>query len=118
MEYEPVAVRREDERDLQDFRVLQSLLHAVAYRVVVVLRLDDGNRDVRLVVEDVVGELRLPPSRHLPANMDLATSEVHLAPDLLVVVPSRSLNGRGDELRADVCFAEALLVHAVRLALW
>ena len=71
MEDEAVAVRGEDERDVEDLGVLQRLLHAVADRVVVVLRLDDRDRDVGLVVEDVVRELRLPPGHHLAADVDL-----------------------------------------------
>ena len=98
--------------NVQDLGVVERLLHPVADGVIVVLRLDDGDRDVRLVVEDVVRELRLPPGDHLPADVDLALREVDLPPDLGVLVPTRALDDRRrDELRADVRFAEILLAH-------
>ena len=87
MEDEPVAVGGEDERDVEDLGVVQRLLHAVTDGVVVVLRLDDGDRDVGLVVEDVVSELGLPPSHHLAPDVDLPFGEVDLALDLRLLLP-------------------------------
>jgi len=79
--------------------------------VVVVLRLDDGDGDVGLVVEDEVRELPLAARDEPPADDDPALGEVHVLADLRHLVPSRPLDGRQDELRADVAFAELLLVH-------
>ena len=70
MKHEAVAVGGEDERDVEGFGVVQGLLHAVADAVVVVLGLDDGDRDVGLVVEDVIGALRLAARDQLPADDD------------------------------------------------
>ena len=59
VEDEAVAVRGEDEGDVERRGVVEALLHPVADAVVVVLGLDQRDRDVRLVVEDVVGALGL-----------------------------------------------------------
>jgi len=67
---EPVSVRGRDEQDIQHVGVAKPLLHPVAGAVVVVLRLEDGQRDVgvRLCVQDVVGELRRAAGDELAAN--------------------------------------------------
>ena len=59
VEEKAVAVAAEDERNVEGFGVgvAEGLLHARADGVVVVLRLDDGDGDVGLVVEDVVSAL-------------------------------------------------------------
>ena len=49
---EGVAVGAVGERNVEDLGVFKRLLHAGADGVVVVLGLDDGDRDVRLVVEE------------------------------------------------------------------
>ena len=84
---EGVAVGAVGERDIEHLGVLERLLHAVADGVVVVLGLDDGEREVRLVEQDVVGLLRLPASDRLAANDDAALGEVGFLTDLRHHVP-------------------------------
>ena len=62
--------------EYRESRVLERLLHAVADGVVVVLGLDDGDRDVRLVVENVVGALGLAAGDQLAADDDAALGEL------------------------------------------
>ena len=111
MEDEAVAVGGEDKRNIERLGVVERLLHAVADAVVVVLGLDDGDGDVRLVVEDVVGALRLAARDELAADDDAALGEADLLADLRHLVPARALDGGRDELGADVALAEVLLVH-------
>ena len=68
MEEEAVAVRREDEWNVDHLAIFESLLHAGSDGVVVVLGFDDRNRDVGLVVEDVVHALARSPLRHAAPN--------------------------------------------------
>src|SRR5690554_4907734 len=110
MEYEAIAVRAEDERDLQCFSIVERLLHAVADAVGVVLRLDQRDRNVWLVVENEVGLLRLAARHQLAAHNDAALGEKDLLPNLHHLVPARALDGGQDELGADVAFGEASLV--------
>ena len=86
--------------------VVERLLHAVADAVVVVLGLDERDRDVGLVVEDVVGALGLAARDQLAANDDAALGEADLLADLQHLIPARLLHGGRDELGADVAFAE------------
>ena len=81
--------------------------------MVVVLRLDDGDGDVRLVVEDVVGALGLAAGDHLAANDDPALGEVDLLANLRHDIPARLLHGGRDELGADVALAEVFFIHSV-----
>ncbi len=111
MEEERVAVGGEDEGDVESLAVLKPLLHPSADGVVVVLRFDKGYGDVRLVVEDVVGALGLASDDELSANDDAAFREADLLANLRHHVPARLFDGRCDELRADIAFAEVLLVH-------
>ena len=114
MEDEAVAVRGEDEGDVERVGVVQRLLHAVADAVVVVLGLDQRERDVRLVVEDVVGALGLAAGDQLAADDDAALGEADLLADLRHLIPARLAHGGRDELGADVAFAEGFLVHPAR----
>ena len=82
MEQKCVAVRREDKRDIEGRRVLQALLHAAADRMVVILCLDQGDGNIRLVVENVVGALRFAAGDQFAANDDAASREVNLLADL------------------------------------
>ena len=111
VEDEAVAVGRKHEGNLQGLRVVQSLLHAVANGVGVVLGFDEGDGDVGLVVEDVVGSLALASAGQLAAYDDSALCEADLLADLRHLVPSDPAQGRSDELGADVAFAETFLVH-------
>ena len=111
MEHEAVAVRGEHEGDIERRGVVEALLHAVADAVGVVLGLDQRDRDVRLVVENVVGPLGLAARDQLAAHDDPALGEIDLLANLHHLVPPGALDGRQDELRADVAFGEASLVH-------
>ena len=56
--------------------------------VVVVLGLDQRDRDVRLVVEDVVGPLGLAAGDQLAAHDDAALGEADLLADLRGFIPA------------------------------
>ena len=115
VEDEAVAIGRKHEGNLQGLRVVQSLLHAVADGVGVVLCLDQGDGDVGLVIEDVVGPLALASADQLAAHDDAALGEAHFLADLHHFVPPGTAQGGGDELGADVAFAETFLVHEDQL---
>lgn len=104
MHKKPVAVAAESEGHFENFRIAQPLLHAVADAMVVILGLDDGDREVRCVVEDKVRTLGLAAGVELAADDDAALGEADFFPDLGGEVPSRLLQGRGNELGADVAF--------------
>ena len=57
MKHEPIAIGGKREGDCKCLRVVEGLLHAVPDAVIVVFRLDGGNGDVWLVVEDVIRTL-------------------------------------------------------------
>jgi hypothetical protein len=111
VEDEAVAVRGKDEGNVKRGGVVKALLHAVADAVVVVLGLDQRDRDVRLVVENEVGLLRLAARHELAAHDDPALGEIDLLQNLHHLVPAGALDGRQDELRADIAFGESALVH-------
>jgi hypothetical protein len=112
VEDKAITVRREDERELQRLRVAERLLNAVTDAAVVVLRLEHRQRDVRLVVEDVVGALRFSPRDELAANDDASLCKTDFLAKLSDLIPA-GLPERGrDELGADIPLAELLLVHA------
>jgi len=92
--------------------ILEALLHAGADAVVVVLRLDERERNVRLVIEDVVSPLGPAPGDQLASDNDAALGESNLFADLRHLIPASLPDRRGNELGTDVAFAEELLVHA------
>ena len=111
VEEESVAVGRKDEGDIQGLGVVQPLLHAVADGVSVVLGLDERDRNVWLVVENIVGALGLPARDQLAAHDDPALCKAHFLANLQQLVPPSLAQGRRDELGADVTFTETFLVH-------
>jgi hypothetical protein len=77
VEHEVIPVRGEDKGNVQDLGVLESLLHPVMDGVIVLFRLDNRDGDVRLVVEDVVRNVRklgFATRDHLTADMDLSVA--------------------------------------------
>jgi hypothetical protein len=74
--------------------------------VAVFLGLDDGDRDVRLVVQDVVGALLLAACMQLATNDDTALGEADFLANLGVEIPASCCDGWCNELGADVTFGE------------
>jgi hypothetical protein len=112
VEHEAITVRGKHEGDVQRFGVVDRLLHPIADAMRVVFRLDDRDRDVGLVVEDVIGALGFTARHKLAAYDDAALREAHLLADLQHLVPTDRTEGGRDELGADIAFGEAAHVHA------
>ena len=113
---EGIAVRTVGEWQVQQFGVGNRLLHAVADPMVVVLRLDDRDRDARLVGEDVIDLLSLAALDRLAANDHAASGEVDLLPKLRHEAPLRAVGPKdrwSHELGADIRFGQFLLVHSL-----
>jgi hypothetical protein len=106
----PVAIGRKNKRNIEGYGVIDGLLHAVANAVVVVLGLNDGDRDIGLVIKDVISALRLPARYQFSADDDASFGKSDFLPNLHHPVPPRAFDGGADELGADVAFAKVLLV--------
>ena len=96
---------------MQRLGIVEGLLHTVARRVGVVLGFNQGNGEIGLVVQDVIGPLGLAPADQLAAHDNAACGEADLAANLRCLVPAGLVQGRGNELGAHVAFAEACLLH-------
>lgn len=106
--------RRDACEDLPPGKRLQidAIAGGVADAVRAILGLDDGQGDVGLVVEHVVGALAFAARDQLAAHDDAALGKAHLLTDLRRQVPARRDQGGGDELGADVAFAEGRIAHS------
>ena len=112
-----VAVGAVREGDVQNFRVFEGLLHAIAHGVVVVFGFQDCQWKIRFVGEDVVGFLRFTACDCLASNDDPAFGEVEFLPDLGHQVPFVAVQAdkrRSNVLGADVRFGELFFVHGAR----
>ena len=69
--------------------VSESLLYTSVDRVVVVLGFDDGNRDIGLVVEDVVSALLRTSRMKFSSDINSPVSEADFFPKLRLYVPTR-----------------------------
>lgn len=108
VEQKSVTVGCEHKRDIECRGVVQRLLHAIAHAAVIVLGLDESNGDA-LIVEDVIGSLRLAPRDQLASDNYATLGEADLATNLCGIIPPGLYDRRGDVLGADVGFAERLL---------
>src|SRR5437016_13423206 len=112
---EGIAIRTVGKWEIEDLSVIERLLHPSANSVVVVLRLDNGKRDVWLVVQDVVDLLRHIALHRLAAHDNSTPCDVDLLPQLSHDVPLPAIgteDGGRDDFRADVGSGEFLLLHA------
>lgn len=80
--------------------------------MVVILCLNHGNRDVRFVVEDVVGPLPLAACVKPSPDIDPTIRKIDLTADLKILIPASGNDVRSDKLRTDVAFGKVLFVHA------
>ena len=79
--------------------------------MIVVLGFDQGDRDVVLVVENVIGALGFAARDELATNDDAALGEADLFPDLCELIPARPLQCGRDELTANVAFAHRAFIN-------
>lgn len=114
MDDETIPIRREDEGDVQRLRILQPLLDPVVHAVVAVLGLIERERNVLLVVMDVIDALGLASRDQLPPDEDAASGEADLLTDLRHLIPPGILNCRRDEFGTNVVFGDEILVNASR----
>ncbi|MNN41588.1 hypothetical protein D3C81_1557160 [compost metagenome] len=106
MEEEAVAVAGEYERHIQRLGITERLLHTGAERVLVVLGLDNRQRQVGLVIQDVVGAARLASAVQLATDDDAPLGKADFLTDLLVQIPARRGDGRCDVFAADVTLSQ------------
>ena len=59
MKQKAITVRAEDERHLHQLGIIESLLHASADGVIVVLGFDHGNRNIGFVEQHIISPLVL-----------------------------------------------------------
>ena len=82
----------------------------------VILCLDQGDRDVVLVVEDVIRALGFAARDEPAAHDDAALGEADLFADLRELVPARPLQRGRNKLGANVAFAQGVFVnHRTRI---
>jgi hypothetical protein len=115
MEQKTIAVAAEDERHIQRSGIAEGLLHSRADRVVVVLGLYDRERNVGLVVKDVIHPLLGSTGMNFSTHIDATIGEAHFLANLSLQIPSSRHKAGGDKFRADIAFAERFFIHATRL---
>jgi len=91
---------------IQSRSVLDRLLHSAADGVIVVLRFDQSDGNIRFVVKNVVGSLSFTPRNQLVANDNPSSREEDLFTNLRLDIPTRLHDGGRDELRANIAFGE------------
>ncbi len=111
VESEGIAVGGKDEWDVESLGVSERLLHAACDLVFVVLRLDHGDWRFAAGVEQVIRFFPLASCDQFPPDDDTARSEEVFLPHLGHLIPPRRLDGRRDELGADVRLSEGFFVH-------
>ncbi|MNE52866.1 hypothetical protein D3C80_1475590 [compost metagenome] len=99
---EAITIAGEHEGYVQRLCVAESLLHARANRVFVVLRLDHSDRQIGLVVENEVCTACFTTAVELAPDHDAAFGKADLLPHLFVHVPPCLLNGWGDVFTANI----------------
>ena len=89
MQQEPVTIGTEHKRDIHHLRIGKCLLHPGTDTVIIVLCLDDSNRNIGFIVEDIVGPSRFGPAHGVALDEHPTIGNIHLFPDLVMMVPAR-----------------------------
>src|ERR1700733_6856183 len=113
---ECISVGAVDEGDIQEFGILKSLLHSITNGMIVVLRFNDRNWNIRFVVEQIICLLGFTPLCRLAVYDHPSLCEIDLFAKLCHDIPLGTVDakqGGRDELRTDICFCEALLVYGL-----
>ena len=116
---EGIAIGTVSEGDIENLCVFERLRHARAESLVVVLGLQHGEREVGLVVEDVVGLFGLAAPDRFATHDDAAFGEIDLLTHLRHDIPLRAIrsdHSGSDVLGADVGLGEVFFVHPGGLA--
>jgi hypothetical protein len=95
---------------MQGSRIVKRLLHAMAGTEGALLGLDQSKRDL-LVIQHEIGFLGFAPAYQFAPHDDPAFGERDLSANPGLFIPSGFNQGFGDELDADVVFAEMVCVH-------
>jgi hypothetical protein len=107
-----IAVRGENKGNIERSRVLDGLLHAAADRIVIILGFDQSDGNVRLVIKNVIGALRLAAGYELATYNDPALGKTNLFTNLPLDIPTGVDDCGRNILRANVAFAEVSFIHA------
>lgn len=110
---EAAPIRRIGKRKIEDFRVLKRLLHSRADAVVRILRFDDGEGNVALVVQKVVSPLALAALGLVSVYDHAPVGEIVFAFDLGMVIPTRAAKRGIDELRPNILLGHLMHLHQV-----
>jgi len=108
--HERVTIGTVGERNIENLGVFERLLHAVPDRVIVVLGLNNSEREIRFVRENVVRLLRFTSLHRLTTNDNAAFRKVSFLSDLSHAVPLVAIrcdNCRCNKLGADVRLCES-----------
>lgn len=112
MEEKTDTVGTEGEGNVERLGIIESLLHAISDVVFVVLGFDNGNGDVRPVVQNVVGTLGFAASVHLAPDDDSPLGKCYFLAYLGVDIPSSADDGQSDVLGTDIALGKVLLGHS------
>src|SRR5450631_732497 len=114
---ERVAIGTKNKGNIQNLSVFEGLLHASPYRVIVVFRFYDCNREIGFIGEEIINFLSLSPPDRLATDNNATFGEIDFFSHLLHYIPLGAAwaydRGR-DEFRANIGFGQFLLVHAPR----
>ena len=82
-----IPIRAVGKRNIEDFGILQSLLHAVTNRMIVVFGLDNRDGHVGLIVQDIVGFFSLSPLHRFSTHYHSSLSKKELLTNLGHEIP-------------------------------
>ena len=111
MKDESVTVTAEHKGYFEGLGIAECLLDTCANGMVVVFRLNHSDRDIGLVVENVVSAFSCTTSVEFSPDVDPAIGEGDFLAYLDLDVPARRFDIRRDELCADVAFAKVFFIH-------
>lgn len=106
MEQKPIPIAAEHAGDVEYPGIVERLLDACPHGVGIVLCLDDGDGDVRLIIKDIVGPLALAPCGEFAPHVDFTIGKGDFFEELGVLVPASGFEGGGDVLGTDVPLGE------------
>ena len=88
MQQEPVTIGTEDKRDVHHLCIVERLLHSGTNAVIIVLCLDNCNRNIGFIIKDIVSPSWFGPAYGIAFDKHPAIGNIHFFPDLVMDDPS------------------------------
>lgn len=99
-----VPIGGKSQGDIQHGCIFEGLLHSMADSMVIILGLNNGDGDVRLIIQNIINTFGSAPGDGITTDIDAAIGQGNFFQKLGLGIPSGSFQSRCNEFGANIAF--------------